>query len=94
MPWPSPRTWIAPRRQTGPRSGQLSPVALFAIVSFGLAGPLAQVTDPARGRTIWDYGAFVISLAGASLTYLAAAYYLRVPEFHQLLDTVQRRFAR
>ncbi|MDQ3547714.1 MAG: MATE family efflux transporter, partial [Chloroflexota bacterium] len=72
----------------------LPPVALFAIVSFGLAGPLAQVTDPARGRTIWDYGAFVISLAGASLTYLAAAYYLRVPEFHQLLDTVQRRFAR
>ena len=72
----------------------LPPVAIFSIVVFGLAWPQAQMTDPASGRTIWSYGTFIISLAGAGLTYLAAALYFRVPEFQQLLLTVQRRFAR
>jgi hypothetical protein len=52
------------------------------------------MTDPLGGRTIADYGAFVLALTGAGGAYLAAAYVLGVPELRQLLGAVRSRLGR
>lgn len=83
-------------RRTGGLEGSLLPslwrmllaATVLAIVSFVLAEPIRRVTDPADGRTIWSYGVFALSLAGAGMTYLVAAYFLRIPELYQLYQLI------
>lgn len=74
---------------------RMLPAALpLALVSVWLAAPLQTMTDPLGGRTIADYGAFVLALTGAGGAYLAAAYVLGVPELRQLLGAVRSRLGR
>ncbi|MGH2561512.1 MAG: murein biosynthesis integral membrane protein MurJ, partial [Thermomicrobiales bacterium] len=61
--------------------------AMLAAFALWLADPLARITDPTDGRTIWTYGA----LAAAGSLYVAAAYWLRIPECARLVHAARRR---
>lgn len=72
----------------------LPAIAIMTVASFAMAEPLQRVTDPATGRSIWDYGFFVATLAVAGSTYVVAAHFLRIPELIQLRQMVLRRLNR
>jgi putative peptidoglycan lipid II flippase len=64
---------------------------IMGLVSLWLAGPLAQVTDPAHGRSLNALAAFVFTLSAAGATYLAAAFYLGAPELQEVLARLRSR---
>ena len=69
----------------------LPPAAAMAAVAALLAGPLAAVTDPARGREVLDYLIFGIGVVLAGATYLVIAWAFRVPELATLVGLAERR---
>ncbi len=64
---------------------------VMAAVALWIGGPVAEATDPARGRTVWSVGLFLFALATAGATYLCAAWYLRAPELTILMGRLSSR---
>jgi putative peptidoglycan lipid II flippase len=63
----------------------------LAVAARILAPSLARATDPVHGHTLVMYPAFFFTLAAATSTYLAAAYYLRIPAMQQMVSRVQAK---
>jgi putative peptidoglycan lipid II flippase len=64
---------------------------VMALVGLWIAGPVAEATDPALGRSVGRVGLFGFSLLTAGATYLCAAYYLGSPELTSILARVRSR---
>ena len=65
--------------------------AVLVCASRLLAPRLAEATDPVHGHNLVIYVAFAFTLGSVAASYLAAAYYLRIPAFRQLLSKVRAR---
>jgi hypothetical protein len=64
---------------------------VLLVVGHQFAGPLAQATNPRAGRSLFGYLAFFFALGAVGSSYLVTAYYLRVPELHQVVERVKAR---
>ena len=64
---------------------------VLVLTSRLLAPRLAQATDPVHGHSIVMYVAFVFTIGTVALSYLVAAYYLRIDSFQLLLSRFRRR---
>jgi hypothetical protein len=54
--------------------------------------PLADITNPANGRSPGDYAVFMLALAASGAVYLLVAWVLRIPELYRFVNIVRRRF--
>lgn len=70
------------------------PAMILTGVSLTLMQPLADITNPANGRSFADYTLFTVALVASGGAYLLAAYVLRVPELHRFLSILRRRFGK
>jgi hypothetical protein len=68
-------------------------LALVAASSV-LAPKLAEATDPIHGHTLIMYPAFFFTLGAATTSYMAVAYYLRIPAMHQMIERLRSKLAR
>jgi hypothetical protein len=68
--------------------------AILAIIGIWLGEPLQRATDPANGRSIQTLILFAFTLGSAAAAYLVAAFYLRIPEIHQIVDQIRKRLLR
>jgi putative peptidoglycan lipid II flippase len=66
----------------------------LVIASRVLATPLARATDPIHGHTLIMYPACLFTRGAAASTYLAAAYYLRIPAMQQITSRVRSKLLR
>lgn len=71
-------------------------IAGLALVAASrvLAPKLAEATDPIHGHTLIMYPAFFFTLGSATTSYLAVAYYLRIPAMHQMIERLRSRLTR
>jgi putative peptidoglycan lipid II flippase len=64
---------------------------VMAVIALWIAGPVAEATDPADGRSIWSIGLFLFAMATSGATYLCAAWFLRAPELMMIIERVSSR---
>ncbi len=77
-----------------PLARMLPATAVVAGLGLLVGDPLAGVTDPEQGRSVWDYAAFVVTLAGLAAVYLGVAFVTRVPEVRAIGGGIWRRLRR
>lgn len=68
--------------------------AVLVVTSRLLAPSLARATEPVHGHSLVMYVAFAFTLGSVAASYAAAAYYLRIGAFEQLLRQLRTRLAR
>ncbi len=67
------------------------PGVVLAGASMVAAHPLAHLTDPASGRSVWGYLVFAFALAALGAAYLGQAWLLRLPEAVTVADRLVRK---
>ncbi len=71
----------------------LAGVVLYASARL-LAPPLARATDPVHGHDLMMYAAFAFTLGSVTVSYLVAAYYLKITALQQLMRRVRAQMTR